>query len=85
MKPIHAKARFTEDIRYVRSMLRQIEAALQSADWSAIADDAMECEGVLSSLRSFADDNRYGIEQSHCLPKWEIDEIIAARAEAVAK
>lgn len=85
MKPIHAKARFTEDIRYLRSMLREIESAVKSSDWSTLADIAMECEGLMSSMRAYADDNRYGIEQSHCLPQWEIDEIIAARAEAVAK
>jgi hemerythrin-like domain-containing protein len=81
MKLIHAKARFTEDIQYARHCLRLIEAGLRSGDWEEISDVAMEMEGLISSLRSYADDNHHGIEQSHCLPAWEIAEIKAARGE----
>ena len=79
-KLIHSKSKIQSDLKYGREVIRQIEQAMKSGDWSDIAEAAQDLAGTFATISAYAEDNHQGIEDFGCKWSGEIAEIRAARS-----
>lgn len=70
----HKRGAFYADIRYIRQVLRQMEASVKAGDWADVEEGFNEISGTTATLSAFGFDNRLNRKDAHTLDAWQLRE-----------
>lgn len=70
----HKRGGFYSDIRYIRQVLRQMEAAVKAGDWADVEEGFNEISGAAATCSQNGFDNRLNRKEAHLMETWQLRE-----------